>query len=63
MQFDNLKCKIETRTRKSKWAGLVALALAFTVAGAVAMAQPQKIYKIGRLSAGAPTDPLSTATY
>jgi len=67
LRSDNLKSKSgpedEKRPRRPKRAGLVALALTFSLAEGVATAQSQKIYKIGRLSAGAPTDPLSKATY
>ena len=67
LRSDNLKSKsgpaAEKRPRRPKRAGLVALALTLSLAEGVATAQSQKIYKIGRLSAGAPTDPLSKATY
>src|ERR671912_217886 len=50
--------------RNRKWAGLWVIALVLVVIGAVAEAQqPQKIYKVGRLSAGSSKDPLTNATY
>ena len=46
---DNLKSKIENR----KWVGLVALAVAFALCGAVAQAQQaKKVPRIGYLSSG-----------
>jgi putative ABC transport system substrate-binding protein len=49
---DRLRRSIENR----KWAGLVALAVVFTMCGAVALAQqPKKVPRIGYLSSGNPT--------
>ena len=50
--------------RNRKWARLWVIALVLAVIGAVAEAQqPLKIYKVGRLNAGSPSDPLSKASY
>ena len=47
-----------------KWVEIFAIALLLVFGGVVAEAQsPQQIYKVGRLSAGSPSDPLSKATY
>jgi hypothetical protein len=44
--------------------GLLAMFVTLAARGEMVKAQqPQKIYKIGRLSAGSPSDPLSKVTY
>ena len=44
--------------------GLLAIFLILATCGEIVEAQqPQKIYKVGRLSAGSPSDPLSKVTY
>lgn len=44
--------------------GLLAMVITLAAWGVMAEAQqPQKIYKIGRLSSGSPSDPLSKASY
>lgn len=42
---------------------LISCALLFALDGAAQAQQPQKIYKVGRLNAGSPSDPLSKASY
>ena len=47
-----------------KWLGLSVVAFLLAVSGAVAQAQqPAKVYKVGRLSAGSPADPLTKETF
>src|SRR5688500_17222615 len=42
---------------------LISCALLFALDAAAQAQQPHKIFKVGRLRAGAPKDPLSKATY
>ena len=62
--FDNPKSKTCTEPRRSiqnlKWGGVVAIAVAFTLCGAVAQAQqPKKVPRIGYLAS---SDPATEST-
>ena len=53
------------RVVRTRWSvvSVTLCALLFAICSPAAAQQSQKIYKVGRLSAGSPADPLSKATY
>ena len=59
-QFGNLKSKIQNL----KWAGFLAIVVLLVRSVGMADAQqPAKVYRVGRLSAGSPGDPLSKGSF
>jgi putative ABC transport system substrate-binding protein len=58
--FCSVNLKSAVRNSQS---AILAGALLFALCPSIEAQQPQKIYKVGRLSAGSPADPLSKATY